>query len=288
MKNLLIALLFLLRINSATGQQSDTFQVYFLLNDPKISKEAGDYIDKLIFKDVLIHGQKLIVLGYADYTGDNAYNNALSETRAKNVQDYLIRSGFDKKDIKLCIGKGKINRTPVNGKDGFAADRKVQIIIDRNIDTQVPDKKPKQSDTIIKHKNVADITKAKVNETVALKNLLFEPNSDKMLPESFPELEKLLNFLQENKGVTIQIEGHICCMYPLNTGLDTQIMSHDGLTTVSRSRAKAVYDYLASKGIDKNRLKYVGLGNLNPLVNPEKSEEDQRLNRRVEIRILSK
>ena len=271
MKKILLIFLLIHFVQLTHAQQADTFQVYFSFNDTKINKQASDYIDNLIFKDMLIHGQKLIVLGYADYVGDNKYNETLSAMRAKNVQEYLVSAGgLDRKDIKLCIGKGKIERA-ANGKDGYAQDRKVQIIIDRLTDTPA---------RITPHPAMAA---AKVNETVSLNNILFEPSTDKILDQSLPELEMLLKFLTDNPTVRIQIEGHICCMAMLSITDEPY-----GSSTLSESRAKAVYNYLLSKGIAKNRLQYVGLGNTMPLVKPERNQEDQMKNRRVTIRILSK
>jgi len=247
------------------SQRSDTFSVHFDLNDPRLNKRASDFIDKLIFKDVLIHGQKLILLGFADYLGSNGHNDSLSNARAKNVQDYLVNAGFDKKDITLCIGKGKIDRTPV-GKDGYGRDRKVQIIIDRG--------SPPPAKTA-----VLDISKAKVNQTIALKNIFFVGGQPIILESSFPELNNLVKTLIDNKTLKIQIEGHICCAGPVE-GVDDN--------NLSLFRAKAVYDYLVSKGIDARRLSYVGLGNRNPVSREENTEDERELNRRVEMRILSK
>ena len=181
------------------------------------------------------------------------------------MQDYLVNAGFDKKDITLCIGKGKIDRTPV-GKDGYGRDRKVQIIIDRG--------SPPPAKTA-----VLDISKAKVNQTIALKNIFFVGGQPIILESSFPELNNLVKTLIDNKTLKIQIEGHICCAGPVE-GVDDN--------NLSLFRAKAVYDYLVSKGIDARRLSYVGLGNRNPVSREENTEDERELNRRVEMRILSK
>ena len=272
MKNTLV-ILFVLLSTVGYCQSMDTFQVLFPLNDSKVNPEISKFIDDLIFKDELVLRQKLLVLGYADYLGDNKYNNTLSLARAQNVKDYLISMGFEKNDIKLCVGKGKIARTGVNGKEGYADDRRVEIIIDRevHIDTPKPAPQPKK----------LELGKLKVNEAVALNNISFQAGADIILPSSFPELEKLLAFLRDNKTVNIRIEGHICCWVP--DSLDTHQDNY-----LSGRRALAVYHYLVKKGIDKNRLKYIGLGTLNPVVKNENTEADYVRNRRVEIRILSK
>jgi outer membrane protein OmpA-like peptidoglycan-associated protein len=57
--------------------------------------------------------------------------------------------------------------------------------------------------------------------------------------------------------------------------------------TLSELRAKAVVDYLISKGVDPDRLSYIGCGSTKPIA-PNTTEEGRALNRRVEIKILTK
>ena len=111
----------------AFGQRSDTFDVYFDRNEAALNSKGSDLINKLVADSALVKGQKFILLGYADYLGTNHHNDSLSVARAKYVERYLIRIGFNKNDITRCVGKGKIDRAPV-GKDGYSADRKVQIV----------------------------------------------------------------------------------------------------------------------------------------------------------------
>ena len=91
--------------------------------------------------------------------------------------------------------------------------------------------------------------------------------------------------MRNNPKLKIQIEGHICCLMNKNVdGYDYDTGEH----LLSENRAKAIYDYLAEKGIDTGRMKYIGLSNTKPLRWPEDTGEDQDMNRRVEIRILEK
>ena len=264
--------------SSAEAQTADTFNVYFPFNHYKIESQAEAKIDSMIFKDVLIHGQKLIILGYADVVGGKQHNDSLSLLRAKSVADYLISSGFDRKDITLCAGRGQIMRANIR-KEGYAEDRKVQIVIDRTIQVAVIRKK----DTQIVHRDLGNVLKSlKENETVALNNILFVPGEAILEPTSYPELENLFRFLDENKKVAIRIEGHICCH-----GIQEQEDTLKDGTTLSQMRAKTVYNYLVSKGIYKGRLVYRGLGSNSPKVWPERSGVDMEMNRRVDIRILS-
>ncbi len=284
---------FLLYAMTAAGQGKDTFEVYFPFNNARINKEAEASIDRMIFNDSLIHGDKLIVLGYTDYVGGSGYNDSLSRVRAKSVRDYLVQAGFTKDDISLCIGKGKIDRNNVSGKGGFAPDRKVQIIIDHT-PPKVVDKpvavKPvstkkvlKPVTAVVKPEDKIDINSLEVNQAFALNNINFEPGLPIILENSMPDLEKLYEFLYENENVKIQIEGHVCCVGPVE-GTDSPFE----LGFLSDYRSQAIARYLVGKGIKGNRLKAVGLGNRNPVVKVEETEEDRVKNRRVEIRILSK
>ena len=275
MKNIAIIICLIISSFAGRGQSRDTFEVYFPLNISKLSKESEAYLDRLISKDTLLHGDKLTVLGYADFIGGSGYNDTLSMVRAKNVREHLVKAGFKEEDIKLCLGKGKIDRTNVKGKDGYAPDRKVQIIIDR-----AEMEKVRQ---IEEANGTVDVKRLRVNQTFALHNIFFKLNQPVLLDKSEPDLRHLLKILTENPLLKIQIEGHVCCMGPTE-GADSKFKGRN----LSECRAEAIYNYLVEKGIDKDRLKYIGLGNRNPIVRSEITEADKQRNRRVEIRILSK
>ncbi|HMP95180.1 MAG TPA: OmpA family protein, partial [Phnomibacter sp.] len=108
---------------------------------------------------------------------------------------------------------------------------------------------------------------------VELKNILFETNAFKLAPASFIELDKLVALLQDNPSLKVQISGHTD-----NVGkpADNQLLS--------TNRAKAVVDYLISKGIDKNRLSYKGFGATRPVAN-NNTEEGRAKNRRTEMEV---
>src|SRR5690606_29776359 len=98
------------------------------------------------------------------------------------------------------------------------------------------------------------------------------PGSHKVRDESLPELQKLLNTMYANPGLTIQIEGHICCLN--RNGSDGYDYDSDEFH-LSLNRAKTVYDYLVQNRVKPDRLKYAGFGMARPLVMPEKNEDDE-------------
>lgn len=102
------------------------------------------------------------------------------------------------------------------------------------------------------------------------------------MKQSIPVLEELLATLKENSQLKIEIQGHICCMPGDEDGmdLDTKEMS------LSENRAKLVFNYLVRNGIDESRLTYKGYGHTQPKVKPERTPEEEQMNRRVEIKVL--
>lgn len=113
----------------------------------------------------------------------------------------------------------------------------------------------------------------KVNAGMALKNILFETNAFKLQPSSFTELDKLVTLLSENNSLQIEIGGHT----------DNIGNAADNLK-LSTNRAKAVVEYLVSKGIAAERLKYKGYGSSKPVAD-NSTEAGRAKNRRTEIKV---
>ena len=295
-KGLILFFLFTAVVNGY-GQATDTFQVYFAKNEAQVTPITAKVIDSLISTKLIVPIRKVTLLGYADNTGLKAHNDSLSYKRAESVRNYLIKAGFYEKDIAVCEGKGMIDRsTPAPG-DGYAEDRKVQIVTVQalKVDTLYAIKAAKDTlaagmpqlnlglMNIDKDFGHIDIKELKVNETIELKDIIFEPGSNDIQEKSLPELDKLYKFMEDNPSVTIQVEGHICCLSP-KEGTDER----DERGMRSANRAREICRYLAKKGIAKDRMKFKGLGNTQPAVWPERREIDRIRNRRAVVRILSK
>ncbi|NNE30512.1 MAG: OmpA family protein [Saprospiraceae bacterium] len=114
-----------------------------------------------------------------------------------------------------------------------------------------------------------------ISEPVILKNVFFDTASSELRPESFSELEKLKNFLNENPGLVIRIQGHTD-----NVGED--LYNKD----LSLARAKAVYQFLIDKGISLQRLSFEGFGEIQP-IDSNDTEQGRQNNRRTEFVVLS-
>lgn len=112
-----------------------------------------------------------------------------------------------------------------------------------------------------------------VGTTVTLKNILFVQSKDALLPDSYPQLDLVVQFMKENPHVEIELAGHTD-----NRGSFQQLMS------LSQKRVNKVKNYLVSKGIKSNRIAGKGYGGSKPIASND-NEETRLLNRRVEFTI---
>ena len=121
-----------------------------------------------------------------------------------------------------------------------------------------------------------DIQAISVGSTLVLHDIYFQFDRSVILQQSYKELTRLLELMQDNPKLRIEIGGHTD---------DKGSVEYN--RKLSESRAKAVADYLTSKGIDPKRLSYRGYGKSKP-IEDNSTEEGRSKNRRVEIKVLSK
>lgn len=107
-----------------------------------------------------------------------------------------------------------------------------------------------------------------------LKNVLFYFDKIDFLPNSYKQLDDLVAFLEDHPTLKIKILGHTDERGKGNYNMD-----------LSEKRAKAVVNYLISKGIDKGRLSFKGYGETRPLAD-NSTEKGRQLNRRVEFEVV--
>ena len=88
-----------------------------------------------------------------------------------------------------------------------------------------------------------------------LSNVFFDLNQAKLRPESIVELTSFSNYLKAHPSLKIEIGGHT----------DSRGNAQDNLL-LSTNRAKAVKDFLLSKGIPETQLSYKGYGSTSPIM----------------------
>ncbi|MEJ2595559.1 MAG: OmpA family protein [bacterium] len=107
--------------------------------------------------------------------------------------------------------------------------------------------------------------------TLVLNNLFFDFDRATIREVSYPELDRLADLLLANPSLHIHIAGHTD-----NVG----DMEYNRL--LSERRARAVFDYLAEKGIAPRRMEYKGYGDSVPVASNE-TAGGRAKNRRTEI-----
>jgi outer membrane protein OmpA-like peptidoglycan-associated protein len=120
------------------------------------------------------------------------------------------------------------------------------------------------------------MTPLKAGESVVLNNIFFDFDKATLKPESYVELNKVIDFLNFHTTAKVEISGHTD-----NYGDDAYNQK------LSENRAKAVYDYLVNTGkINPSRLSYKGYGETKP-IGPNDTEEGRAKNRRTELKVIS-
>jgi OOP family OmpA-OmpF porin len=114
-----------------------------------------------------------------------------------------------------------------------------------------------------------------VGRVMNLDALIFQLGKAKIEPASFAELDEVVKMLQTYPKMVIQLEGHT----------DTKGDPKQNMK-LSQDRVDAVKDYLVSKGVNKNKVKTKAFGGTQPLSRSD-TEEAHKMNRRVQVRILS-
>jgi outer membrane protein OmpA-like peptidoglycan-associated protein len=115
-----------------------------------------------------------------------------------------------------------------------------------------------------------------IGVTVRLKNIYFDFDKTTLKKESFVELNKVVEFFNQNSTLEVEIAGHT-----------DDKGSEDYNANLSQGRSQAVVDYIISKGIDSYRLTAHGYGESKP-IDTNDSEDGRANNRRVEFTVVKK
>lgn len=211
--------------------------------------------------------ETIAINGYCDDRGTTSYNLLLSEQRAETIKQYLLDSEFSNKQIKVIDGKGELalnasTNIPVIRQNN----RRVEIVVSAKSSSNNIEKPTTQ--TILK----GDV---KVGDQIRLKNIYFKTSYSTIMASSIPTLKEIADILVERKNIYFTIQGHVCCTHDTYDAIDRKTNQRN----LSISRAKFIYTYLLQQGVEKHRMKYVGMRRKFPLGG------DPKYDRRVEILI---
>jgi len=111
-------------------------------------------------------------------------------------------------------------------------------------------------------------------QPLILTGVNFDTGKATIRPESFVQLDGVVDFMVHNKAARVEISGHT-----------DNVGNAKANKTLSEQRAQACRNYIVSKGIDKKRLDAVGFGDERPIA-PNDTEEGRQKNRRIEAKEL--
>ncbi len=116
---------------------------------------------------------------------------------------------------------------------------------------------------------------ASISSRLKFDNMKFDNGKADLKPDMYGDLDKVVDFLLDNPDFHLRIEGH--------TDSDGNAALNLAL---SQERADAIKDYIVNFGtIAADRIEAIGYGSAKPIIAVEKTEDDKRLNRRVEFNI---
>lgn len=111
----------------------------------------------------------------------------------------------------------------------------------------------------------------KTGDRLVLKEVFFEQSEYRLLPESYAELDRLIQAMTQNPAIQIEIGGHTD-----NVG-DPRLN-----LALSENRAKVIATYLIRNGIASPRIATRGYGGIQPVAD-NTTEAGRAKNRRVEF-----
>lgn len=264
----LTLLLIIIGSNLCFGQDKEIqFNIYFEHDQYDLQPEQRTRLDSLLALpdkeryDVHING-------FTNDIGSAQYNLELSRKRAEHVKK-LMRAFT----IISSIGKGELGGEA-------ATNRRVEIIFHPK--SMHVAKAGEIIEPPLFSAPIIDLSQRfampKIGEKIALDGILFYPDQDVIMDESKEVLEQLVSLLNAHRGLKFKIMGHICCGDPERPGMDV-INTRTGKQDLSYARARSVYLYLLKKGIDRKRMRFMGMAYRFP------TELGDEFDRRVEIEI---
>jgi outer membrane protein OmpA-like peptidoglycan-associated protein len=125
-----------------------------------------------------------------------------------------------------------------------------------------------------------ELLPVKVGNVATISNLYFEGDAATLLKISDSELAKILKFMQLNRGILIEIAGHVNA-----PGVNPDDLPQEEFD-LSTDRANTIRNFLINHGFSIEKITAKGYGNSMMRYPEPTSERQEELNRRVEIKIL--
>ena len=256
-----IQILLVFFFSCLSAQEKGAQSVYFEFDQFDLNSSQINTITSLLNSATSPYFDAIQLYGYCDDRGSENYNYTLSNKRVATVQKILIANGISQNKIYICEGKGRveINKDTIKNIEKIRdKNRRVDLIFIKNtLLTSFP-------------------SSPKVGDLIVLDKIVFEMGSSVLTLKAKKELDKIVLILEKKKSIRFEIKGHVCCTS--SKYLDA-IDNETDERNLSINRAKRVFSYLRTKGINPYRMTFKGYGNKFPL------GKENEFDRRVEFLI---
>lgn len=196
-------------------------------------------------------GTKVEIRGHTDDVGSEALNMDLSRRRAEAVKAYLVGKGASAEDL-TTVGLGEMQHiAPNDTPESREQNRRVTL-------------------------QFLDVSRLPPEEELTLRGVTFRSGSSQLTPADRLIIDSVVGYVQSRPSYAIEVRGH------------TDDRGSEELNQrLSEARARAVADYLASKGVDAARLTARGFGESSPVAANE-TEAGRSQNRRVTLQFTGR
>ena len=265
MKPIIItALTFLMTFVSFASIEKKTY--YFRENSVRFTEASLDAL--LHFKfNTMTQGAKLVEIKiFSELKESGNATQELSEFRLDYILNLLVL-----KQKPLTVYLHKANKINKNYNPGNWNRVDIYYRVEKPCPVQ-PNNTAEDGVALNKNGSLSPInlqeSSIKVKRELMVLPILFEGGTSTVTEDTKIYLVNLRDTLKQHPELNAHLMGHVCCGNKMS---------------ISRKRAKAVYNYLVKNDIDNNRITFKGYSNTIPLVYPERTSKDRSANRRVDV-----
>ncbi|MDN3664971.1 OmpA family protein [Algibacter miyuki] len=280
-----LSIFFLFNIGITFSQSEFNHDVYFDTDKFKVPSTEESRLLLFISSLSDIDIESISIYGFCDDVGADSYNLILSQQRANAIKTIFSNYEINEDLISNVDGKGEILLKIIKDANVLnirGLNRKVEIIVkpkppvvEKVIEEEVIPVEIPETPKIPKNTKEKLEGELKIGDKIVLDNILFKTGYSTILPASKKTLDTIAQVLLDRKNLYFTIQGHVCCTQNSRDAIDRKTKERN----LSETRAKYVYEFLAKKGINKRRMRYMGMRRKFPLGG------DPKLDRRVEVLI---
>jgi outer membrane protein OmpA-like peptidoglycan-associated protein/tetratricopeptide (TPR) repeat protein len=232
--------------------------VYYDLDKSYLKTQAEQILGKLA--DLMLKHDflNLKVTSHTDARASDSYNERLSEKRAKAVSDFLVAKGVAADRIALAwFGEEQLVNDCGDGKpcpenlhqQNRRSELTLEAFSDKNKQYSLPSGFELEDPC-----DLSPFTNLLSKDLITVPNIYFDFDKAAIRPQHQTDLDRVSFVMKKMENLQLYLAGHTD-----QRGNEAYNMK------LAERRAKAVMDYLVSRGVDASRLQYEWFGKSRPI-----------------------